>query len=1344
MCVAVGAFVGCKDGDTSSSSKPQTQTEAIAEMEDFTLGFGTSYEIITNAENLVWQSSNQNVATVTQEGVVFGMGIGETTITVTDGVQTESCTLTVSKSNVVAQCSLYPAQAIQLNVNDEYPLKPSVSVAGVTLDYVAFDYESSNAAVATVDDNGVITAVALGDTTISVSYEAGGFEDTLEIPVKVVRDVVIELNQLDVTLAVEEIAGGTYKSETEIFVTALQVDDEAVDVDQVTVDIVDKTVASYEGTTLTALKAGNTTLTATYQNQNTTVTMYVPVNVVKERIRIEETGSVDVTWDATTATPVNYAFIELPYTLQLTDEEVELVADESGDVLTENNGLRVPKAAIKDATTKLCVETAKFVYELDVAMDNSCITLTKSDYASQFTNALGVRATAWNEEMDGRTDVLKAVSPKENGGVWNNHNGNLNFGLYNKSWTKGIFIFEVKADEGTPLGGWVCPSSVCCDLNFSLNPETKKFTLPSDMMKIVDENFNETTFQYGEWNTVVVDYTKHDGMACVFVPSFTNASKDSKNPYTAYYSNMRYMTVDAYETLKNESYNKEYTVTFETGIEGVSFEPQTVGFRDKLNTSELDIGGEDKFIGWACNDLLVEDLANLYVTEDITLTAIYDKVCEYKVVYLQRQINGSYKEVEADRLESQANMFTEVKAELKTYEGYTLNKTLSKTQGRVRDGLVLALYYENDAYAFKKMGVGVYREDRSALKKMDAEMTDVSYTDLRANTIYYKEAQGKSHQPFTAFHHGALPTDGYMLLNVYITEKTNSLFFFRGRIGETWTFWDITCYDENYNKVTSYTASDLCGKWITIAVKLNESFKDVTSSYITFAEYNRHIEMYLGEYLTITQAQYNQYFECSVTFDTGLGSKVESQTLKYGDKIAEVTPTWVGHEFLYWTTEDVTETCYADGAQNKPEEYNFDTAVTSDLTLRAVWKCLATETEYTVNHYFRTVYGTYELDASLTSSGEGVLGHIIEVAPVEKEGYTPNATLNAITAKGMLTEDTTFNVYYENDAYKFETQTLTGVNATVTKEEMTGVPAADWRPNTYKVTRAVNGSDFNHEFKYTADKVGKYLVMSVYYTNTNGYQGLIYTPAYNPSIRPLTLIYDDAGNLQPSNDKTLYINKWVNVVVYLDETNFKDKTSFRFGFANWAGDNASFYFGEYTFLTEEQFKANFQYIETDTTKLPAGVVGYKGDSLTYFKDNWGVNCLGFANGRILYTSKADQHAECGVIPSGVTTWSAGQYVAVKAYSYTLTGAKISLYGQTRVAILDDAGNEVEDTAVQANQWYTYVFKIGENDVAISKYSGSIMVQTETTAGIKFLFESVYSIADDTAYAAFKTWKGWNA
>ena len=1188
MCVAVGAFVGCTDGDTSSSSKPQTQTEAIAEMEDFTLGFGTSYEIITNAENLVWQSSNQNVATVTQEGVVFGIGIGEATITVTNGVQTLSCKVTVATSNVVPEYVLN-SDDVQLTKGNTYALESSVVVAGVALDYVTFTYQSSNAAAATVDENGVITALDYGETDISVSYEAGGRVNTAEVKVNVIEDIIFELNQLEVTLAVEEIAEGKYKSETDIYVTELRLEGNEVDVDQVpddklTLDIADDTVVSFDGTTLTALKAGKTTLTATYQTERSTVTIKVPVNVVREIKRYEGTGSVDVAWDDMVASSnKDYAYIELPYSLQLIDDDILYITDRQDRMLSENQGLRLPITAMKKAKATLRAVTETLVYEFDVTMDTSYIKLTKSDYANQFTSQQGVKAKVLNEEKDGRTDVIETETPKRDKNadgsttthVWYSHCGYVNFATLKPTFERGIFIFDVKAEEGTHLAGYVG------DQTFVLDATKLTFTLPSNIIKIVDENFNETTFQYGEWNTVVVDYTQIED-APRFAPSFSGG--DLSKTENAYYSNMRYMEVDAYEKLSNQSYGT-YTVTFEMGYNKLNLEPrfasQEIDFRDNVDTSELDIGGEYKFKAWACNDLLVEDLANLYVTEDITLTAIYDVDYNYEVRYFQRQINGSYKEVEVDSYDGRDKMFEKVTAESKTYEGYTYNETFSKSQGRVLmdDALVLACYYENDEYTFQANGFG----SLNGAKIKKEALTGVDETVIQPNTYKMTPTQSTWDAAFSLSYSADkvgkylvmkvyVPTDSYVGAPVaWLTEPERAI--------------PMYSYDENYNILTSVNDDNARGKWTTYVLPIPEDGKK-NNVKITFSQHKTYT-WYIGEYIFLDQEQFNENFECRVTFDTGLGSKVDLQRLKYGNKIAEVTPTWVGHEFLYWTTENVAEDCYADGAQNMPKAYDVNTAVTGDLTLRAVWKCLDTKTEYTVNHYLRQMNGAYALDDTLTQKLKGTLGHIVEVAPAQKEGYTPNADLNAITAKGMLTEDTTYNVYYEYDAYKFETQEIKGHGgATSTKKAMENVAPTDMRGNTYFLKKTVADANTMLSFTYDADDVGKYLVLNVYYTKMTQL-GFQLWDANNGTDMSNVWYYDANGELLQVNDDSL-LNQWVSIVIYLDATRFpQDKTTFSISFFHWCANEL--YFGEYFFLNQETYNKNYEHKVTFDTGLGSKV-----------------------------------------------------------------------------------------------------------------------------------------------------------
>lgn len=110
-----------------------------------------------------WYSSDPTIADVSQDGVVIGQEAGVVTITArVDGLVTEA-EVTVG----------YRATGITLNHDSisipkgtKYGLIATVSPAGGVLDPVIF--ESSKPSVATVDENGIITAKKKGTTVITV------------------------------------------------------------------------------------------------------------------------------------------------------------------------------------------------------------------------------------------------------------------------------------------------------------------------------------------------------------------------------------------------------------------------------------------------------------------------------------------------------------------------------------------------------------------------------------------------------------------------------------------------------------------------------------------------------------------------------------------------------------------------------------------------------------------------------------------------------------------------------------------------------------------------------------------------------------------------------------------------------------------------------------------------------------------------------------------------------------------------------------------------------------------------------------------------------------------------
>ena len=73
----------------------------------------------------------------------------------------------------------------------------------------------------------------------------------------------------------------------------------------------------------------------------------------------------------------------------------------------------------------------------------------------------------------------------------------------------------------------------------------------------------------------------------------------------------------------------------------------------------------------------------------------------------------------------------------------------------------------------------------------------------------------------------------------------------------------------------------------------------------------------------------------TATFDTDGGTKINSQIIKSGEKVVKpANPTKSGYTFKEW--------------QLNGKKYNFDTIMNSNITLKAVWEKVASNTSYTI------------------------------------------------------------------------------------------------------------------------------------------------------------------------------------------------------------------------------------------------------------------------------------------------------------------------------------------------------------------------------------------------------------
>ena len=137
-------------------------------------------------KSVSWSSSNSGVATVDNNGKVTAVAAGSAVITVTttDGGKTATCTVTVTNPAVPVQSVSLNKTELSLNVGESVTL--TATVLPENADNKAVTWSSSDAAVATVDSNGKVSAVAAGSAVITVKTTDG--EKTATCTVTVIAD----------------------------------------------------------------------------------------------------------------------------------------------------------------------------------------------------------------------------------------------------------------------------------------------------------------------------------------------------------------------------------------------------------------------------------------------------------------------------------------------------------------------------------------------------------------------------------------------------------------------------------------------------------------------------------------------------------------------------------------------------------------------------------------------------------------------------------------------------------------------------------------------------------------------------------------------------------------------------------------------------------------------------------------------------------------------------------------------------------------------------------------------------------------------------------------------------
>lgn len=209
VTIAVTAWASCKDGDDDTivvvSISLDAATKTLSPGEEFDLAATITPSNAVN-KAVDWSSSDTNVATVDSDGHVVAVARGVATITVTtdDGGKTATCAVTVTQR--VTSVTLN-ATALKLYIDEDATL-----IAVVTpndADNKEIEWSSDNEAVATVNEDGHVMAIAAGAATITATTVEG--EKTATCAVAVVARYTFNGASKEVVTAVYGDYSGGYQ-----------------------------------------------------------------------------------------------------------------------------------------------------------------------------------------------------------------------------------------------------------------------------------------------------------------------------------------------------------------------------------------------------------------------------------------------------------------------------------------------------------------------------------------------------------------------------------------------------------------------------------------------------------------------------------------------------------------------------------------------------------------------------------------------------------------------------------------------------------------------------------------------------------------------------------------------------------------------------------------------------------------------------------------------------------------------------------------------------------------------------------------------------------------------------
>lgn len=339
-------------------------------------------------KHVVWESSDETVATVNANGLVTALKAGTAIITVTtlDGGFTASCTVTVdivhvegiTLSETEAELTVGgSALTLSCTFNPEYPSDKSVT------------WSTSDSGVVTVNTNGRVTAVGVGTATVtatSVSDPTVSATCTVTVNTIPVTGISVYFEDDPTVPPITEKAEHTVDigSVNVRFTLKAKIAPETASDKSVTWTSSDTTVAIVVNGSVTVFKPGTATITATTADGGYTVQVVVIANeIVAESLTLNRTACDDLAVDGTlkltaTIAPVNVYNSTVTWT---TSNSAIATVTDNGVVTGVAAGSVTITATTSNGVTATCAVTVLGGIEVEsITLNKTSVTLGKGGY----------------------------------------------------------------------------------------------------------------------------------------------------------------------------------------------------------------------------------------------------------------------------------------------------------------------------------------------------------------------------------------------------------------------------------------------------------------------------------------------------------------------------------------------------------------------------------------------------------------------------------------------------------------------------------------------------------------------------------------------------------------------------------------------------------------------------------------------------------------------------------------------------------------------------------------------------------------------------------------------------